>query len=144
MNAREPGRRVDHARDAVTRRRAPFVSRHDVVTRFATEAIARSARHMNDRASAHASPHDATWERPHRPPPIELWRLRGETDDLRVLAIETSYGYAIGIELDTELLMMHLQPSLEKLVALAARIETALIAMGWHVITAPGGWSDLR
>ena len=33
-------------------------------------------------------------------PPIELWRLRGATDDLRGLAFETSFGYALGLELD--------------------------------------------
>ena len=75
---------------------------------------------------------------------MELWRLRGATDDLRGLAIETSYGYALGLELDTELLLKLLPPSLETLVAMAERIEIALIAQGWRVITAPGGRSDLR
>ena len=99
---------------------------------------------MHDRASAEGSPRASSTERPRGAPPIELWRLRGETDDLRGLAIETSYGYALGLELDTELLLKLLQPSLETLVAMAERIEIALIAMGWHVITAPGGRSDLR
>ena len=92
---------------------------------------------MHDQPAADESPQPSSTDRSHRPPPIELWRLRGEKDDLRVLAIETSYGYALGLELDTELLLMHLQPSLETLVAMAERIETALIAQGWHEITAP-------
>src|SRR4249920_2305941 len=66
--------------------------------------------------------------------PLELWRARGATDDLRALAIETSFGYALGLELDHELVLLHLQPSLEVLVAYADRIETALLAQGWHRI----------
>ena len=64
--------------------------------------------------------------------PLELWRARGATDDLRALAIETSFGYALGLELDHELVLLHLQPSLEVLVAYADRIETALRAQGWQ------------
>src|SRR5689334_18145974 len=68
------------------------------------------------------------------PRPIVLWRLHGATDDLRGLAIETSFGYALGLELDEELVLLHLQPDLECLIAYADRIESALIAQGWHVI----------
>ena len=64
--------------------------------------------------------------------PLELWRIRGAADDLRGLAIETSFGYALGLELDEELVLLHLQPSLEVLVAYADRIEAALLAQGWH------------
>jgi hypothetical protein len=57
-----------------------------------------------------------------RPPPaIELWRLRGACDELRGLAIETSFGYAFGLELDTELVAFHLNRSLESMVAYADR-----------------------
>ena len=66
------------------------------------------------------------------PRPLELWCLRGATDDLRGLAVETSFGYALGIELDHELILLHLQPSLEVLVAYADRIESALLAQGWQ------------
>ena len=68
------------------------------------------------------------------PSPILLWRLRGATDDLRGLAIETSFGYALGLELDAELVLLHLTPNLECLVAYADRIESALVAQGWQVI----------
>ena len=68
---------------------------------------------------------------PH-PNPIVLWSVRGATDALRGLAIETSFGYALGLELDSELVLLHLQPSLEALVAYADRIETALLAQGWQ------------
>ena len=68
-----------------------------------------------------------------RPAPAhELWRLRGATDDLRGLAIETSFGYALGLELDRELVLLHLQPSLDTLVTTADRLETALLAQGWQ------------
>ena len=90
---------------------------------------------MHDRASTDGLP---------RSHAMELWRLHGATDDLRGLAIETSFGYALGLELDAELVLLHLQPSLESCVATAERIETALVAQGWHVITASGGRSDCR
>ena len=66
--------------------------------------------------------------------PIVLWSVRGATDDLRGLAIETSFGYALGLELASELVLLHLQPSLEVLVEYADRIETALLAQGWRRI----------
>ena len=61
----------------------------------------------------------------------ELWRLRGATDDLRGLAVETSFGYALGLELATEVVWLQLQPSLDALVTTAERLETALRAQGW-------------
>jgi hypothetical protein len=64
----------------------------------------------------------------------ELWRLRGATDDLRLLSIETSFGYAFGLELDRELVLLHLQPSQEVLVAYADRIHAALLRQGWQDI----------
>jgi hypothetical protein len=64
--------------------------------------------------------------------PRELWRVRGATDDLRGLAIETSFGFAFGLVLDEELVLLHLQPSLDVLVAYADRLEAALLAQGWQ------------
>ena len=76
-----------------------------------------------------------SWKAPTIPPrPIELWRLRGATNDVRGLAIETSFGYALGVELDTELVLLFLQPSVERLVAYADRLEAALIGHGWRPI----------
>ena len=69
-------------------------------------------------------------------PPIELWRLRGATDDLCGLAVETSFGYALGLELDAELVLLHLQPTLELVIAYADRIQTALQAQGWALVEA--------
>ncbi len=71
------------------------------------------------------------------PTPIVLWSLRGATDTLRGLAIETSFGYALGLELDGELVLLHLQPTVETLVAYAERFETALVAQGWHALDTP-------
>ena len=70
--------------------------------------------------------------------------MRGATDDLRGLAIETSFGYALGLELDAELVLLHLQPSLDSLVTTAVRIETALIAQGWSLIPSCGERSARR
>ena len=80
-----------------------------------------------DRPSAHL----ATDRRRPDAPPIELWRLHGATDDLRGLAFETSFGYALGLELDAELVLLHLQPTLESVIAYADRIQAALQAQGW-------------
>jgi hypothetical protein len=68
------------------------------------------------------------------PPPTELWRLRGATDELRGLAVETSFGYALGLELDAELVLLHLQPTFDAVIAYAGRIETALQAQGWALV----------
>jgi hypothetical protein len=95
---------------------------------------------MNETASADRSPRAPFAERRRPPHPIELWRLRGATDDLRGLAIETSFGYGLGLELDAELILLYLQPNLESVVAYANRIESALVAQGWQVIEErPGG-----
>ena len=69
--------------------------------------------------------------------PIVLWQLRGATDSLRGLAFETSFGYALGLELDSELVLLHLQPNLEQLVAFADRIHAALQAQGWQSLEEP-------
>src|SRR5436190_13076458 len=93
---------------------------------------------MSEQAAA--DPHCARRRSTAAPRPIVLWRLRGATDDLRGLAFETSFGYALGLELDAELVLLHLQPNLERLVAYADRIEAALVAQGWQVIEErPGG-----
>jgi hypothetical protein len=78
--------------------------------------------------------HQSNLRRAHAPRPIELWRMAGATDELRGLAFETSYGYAFGLELDAELVLLHLERNIESMVAYAARIERALVAQGWKVI----------
>ena len=90
---------------------------------------------MSDARSADRwSTHARRDRRRREPPPIELWRLRGATDDLRGLAFETSFGYALGLELDAELVLLHLQPTLESVVAYADRIQAALQAQGWALV----------
>src|SRR5262245_1943542 len=65
----------------------------------------------------------------------ELWRMRGATDDLSGFAIETSFGHALALELDHELVLLHLQPSLDALIDYSDRIETALLAQGWRRVS---------
>lgn len=90
---------------------------------------------MNEARSADRAPGRIRRDRRHREStPIELWRLRGATDELRGLAFETSFGYALGLELDAELVLLHLQPNLESLVAYADRIQAALQAQGWALV----------
>jgi hypothetical protein len=85
---------------------------------------------MLDGSAANRTPTGVSARR-RSPAPIELWRLRGAADDLRALAVETSFGYALGLELDTELVLLSLQPSLDTLVAYAERIQRALQPQGW-------------
>ena len=68
------------------------------------------------------------------PTRIVLWCLRGATDELRGLVIETSFGYAFGLELDAELVSLHLHATLDGLIAAAGRVEAALLAQGWRVV----------
>ena len=72
--------------------------------------------------------------RPHAGHSIVLWRFRGKRDELRGLAIETSFGYAFGLELAGELVLFHLHRSLESMVEHADLAEAALIAQGWQAI----------
>ncbi len=90
---------------------------------------------MNDTASAIRSSGRSRSAGPRAgPQPILLWQLRGATDDRRGLAIETAFGDAFGLELDAELVLLHLQSSLDALVAYADRIEAALPAQGWRLV----------
>jgi hypothetical protein len=90
---------------------------------------------MPDPATSRSDRHASTPRRRARPPhPLELFRLRGATDVLRGLVIETSYGFAFGLELDRELVLLLLQRDIESMVTYADRIEVALIAQGWTVI----------
>jgi hypothetical protein len=65
---------------------------------------------------------------------IELWRVRGASDELRGLVFETSFGHALGLELDTELVLLFLQPSLDSLMAYADRVRAALQGQGWALV----------
>lgn len=81
------------------------------------------------------SPPPAPTTRSSLNPSRELWRLRGAHDHLRALAIETSFGFTFALELDTEIVLQHLQPSLDTLLEYADRIETALLTQGWTRVT---------
>jgi hypothetical protein len=70
---------------------------------------------------------------PHR---VLLWRLHGATNDLACAAVETSYGYALCLELDGEPVLLELQRSLEALTAKASRLEASLLARGWEMLSA--------
>jgi hypothetical protein len=70
------------------------------------------------------------------PPPIVLWRLRGAIEELRGVVIETSFGLALGLELDSELVLLHLQPNWNALATFADRLKSALISQGWQVVPA--------
>jgi hypothetical protein len=93
---------------------------------------------MQDPATFRSDLHPSSPRRGARSPrPFELFRLRGATDVVRGLAIETSYGFAFGLELDRELVLLLLQRDIESMVTYADRLEVALIAQGWTVVDAP-------
>ena len=71
--------------------------------------------------------------KPHR---VLLWRLHGATNDLACAAVETSYGYALCLELGGEPILLELQPGLETLTAKAERLEASLLTRGWEVASA--------
>ena len=68
------------------------------------------------------------------PHPIVLWQLRGAVQELRSLAIETAFGYALAFEVDGELVWLDVQPSLEYLVTLADHMHARLLTRGWRVL----------
>lgn len=72
---------------------------------------------------------------------VVLWRLRGAIEELVCLAVTTSFGYALGLELGSELVLLELQPTLELLVERSVRLERWLLTRGWIAlddeITAP-------
>jgi hypothetical protein len=116
-----------------------------VVTPFAQSIRTRRLRVMDEAPSG--SPSTLTRSRSsHRCdlPPMELWRLRGSTDELRGLACETSFGYALGLELDAELVLFHLQPTLDEVIAYADRIQAALTTQGWRVVEDSSGRGPVR
>lgn len=65
---------------------------------------------------------------------VVLWRMRGAVESLVCVSVATSFGYALGLELGAELILLELQPSLELLVAKSARLERWLLAHGWLAI----------
>jgi hypothetical protein len=67
---------------------------------------------------------------------VLLWRLHGATNDLACAAVETSYGYALSLELGDEPILLELQQSLELLIAKASRLEASLLVRGWEIASA--------
>jgi len=67
---------------------------------------------------------------------VLLWRLHGATNDLACAAVETSYGYALCLELGDEPVLLELQQSLELLIAKASHLEASLLARGWEIPSA--------
>ncbi len=65
---------------------------------------------------------------------VALWRMQGAVEQLVCVSIATSFGYALGLELGAELILLELQPSLELLVAKSNRLERWLLARGWVAI----------
>jgi hypothetical protein len=130
--------RVDHGHTVTPRTRRAIARGRPVVMRFALTPIAPREEPMHEKAFIDASLRARSRAPSRTGPSIELWRLRGQKDVLRGLVIETSFGYGLGLELDTELIMLFLQPNLDTLVAKADRIETALKAQGWRLITGGG------
>lgn len=67
---------------------------------------------------------------------VTLWRLHSASDDLVCVAVVTSYGYALSLELAGEPILLELQRCLEQLVCKANRLEAWLLTQGWQVANA--------
>lgn len=63
--------------------------------------------------------------------PVVLWRMWGDIEPLTCAAITTSFGYALGLTLGGELILLDLQPSLDHLVSTSNRLERWLLSRGW-------------
>lgn len=53
--------------------------------------------------------------------PLVLWRLQGAESELRCVAIITSFGYGLALELAGEVILLELQRTIEHLTAKSAR-----------------------
>jgi hypothetical protein len=63
---------------------------------------------------------------------VVLWRLHGALDDLECMAISTSYGYALSLELAGEPILLELQRTVADLTDKAGRLESWLLTQGWQ------------
>src|SRR4029450_7639843 len=89
------GTLADHTARAITSRRHAGARCALDLSRFLLSCRAhRQEEAMGARTATTGSPNEphASHAKSARSP-LELWRARGATDDLRALAIETSFGY---------------------------------------------------
>jgi hypothetical protein len=109
------------------------------VTVFAVESVTREeVRMFEPRGARRECRHpDACACQERAPRRIELWRLHGVKGDLCGAAIETRDGWALRLELDSELLQQLFQPSLVGLALEAARLKAMF--SGWALIDEEGG-----
>lgn len=66
---------------------------------------------------------------------LVLWQLRGAIDDLVCVVSPTAYGYTLGLELAGDPILVELQPSVERLVDKASRVERWLLTQGWQPVS---------
>lgn len=93
---------------------------------------------MDNNSCSRRSHREATCERSRdvaRHEPLLLWRLQGAESELRCVAIITSFGYGLALELAGEVILLELQRTIEHLAAKSARIEAWLLEQGWTPIT---------
>jgi hypothetical protein len=73
-----------------------------------------------------------SWRTPSSTPHlIELWCVEKDTDQVRGVAIETNFGYALGIDFAV---MLTFHPDRERLITAADRLEAPFLANGWKAI----------
>ena len=82
------------------------------------------------------APPAATARNSSRQERVTLWRLHRAADDLECVAVVTSCGYALSLELAGEPILLELQRSIEQLVCKANRLEAWLLTQGWQVASA--------
>lgn len=62
---------------------------------------------------------------------LALWELRRAGEDLLCATVFTAYGCALAVALSGELIHLHLEPNVERLVRKAERLEARLLTRGW-------------
>jgi len=63
--------------------------------------------------------------------PLPLWELRRGDHELLCATVFTRFGCALALALSGELIAFELEPTVERLVDRAERLETGLLAHGW-------------
>ncbi|MGH9160890.1 MAG: hypothetical protein ACRD2X_13020 [Vicinamibacteraceae bacterium] len=88
----------------------------------------RTTHHARDDMSSDSAPPPRLRER------LVLWQMRGAIDDLVCVVSPTTYGYTLGLELAGHPILVELQPTVERLVDKASRVERWLLTQGWEPI----------
>ena len=87
---------------------------------------------MREQEFDHAQPSPDAAVAPSTGHARELWSLHGAFFTLRGLGLASTFGEAFALELDREIVSLHLLPDRDTLLEYAFRTRDALLAQGWQ------------